>query len=123
MFALELGPLHLARIGQRAEQEFVGVQCGIMDQFANLFGKKGSALKLDCRTLEHEDIPVAHERVRFVLFDTGVKRTLTSSEYNLRRSQCEAGVAFLRQQDPAVRSLRDVPVDFYPVFSFPETVQ
>lgn len=98
----------LARIAQHAENEFVGVKCGIMDQFANLFGKAGSALHLDCRSLEFDYVPFEREDLKLVLCDTGIKHELASSEYNLRRQQCEEGVEALRKRAPDVRSLRDV---------------
>jgi galactokinase len=108
LFAWGLDRVTLARIAQTAEHEFVGVRCGIMDQFVNLFGAAGHALKLDCRSLEYELVPFAFADVRIVLCDTGVKHALASSEYNLRRQQCEAGVAMLQRAAPAIRSLRDV---------------
>ena len=107
-FVLGLDRIALARIAQAAEHEFAGVRCGIMDQFVNLFGAAGHALKLDCRSLAYELVPFAFSDVRIVLCDTGVKHALASSEYNLRRRQCEAGVAALQRIDPVIRSLRDV---------------
>jgi galactokinase len=107
-FVLGLDRIALARIAQAAEHEFAGVRCGIMDQFVNLFGAAGHALKLDCRSLEYELVPFAFAELRIVLCDTGVKHALASSEYNLRRRQCEAGVRELRRSIPAIRSLRDV---------------
>jgi galactokinase len=106
--ALGLDRAALARIAQGAEHEFAGVRCGIMDQFVNLFGAAGHALKLDCRSLAHELVPFAFSDVVIVLCDTGVKHALAASEYNLRRRQCEAGVAVLQRAEPAIRSLRDV---------------
>jgi galactokinase len=108
LFVLGLDRVTLARIAQAAEHEFVGVRCGIMDQFVNLFGAADRALKLDCRSLEYELVPFAFADVRIVLCDTGVKHALASSEYNLRRQECEAGVSALRRAEPAIRSLRDV---------------
>ena len=110
-FALGLDRIALARIAQGAEHEFAGVRCGIMDQFVNLFGAAGHALKLDCRSLAYELVPFAFADVRIVLCDTGVKHALASSEYNLRRRQCEAGVAALQRVDPRIRSLRDVDAE------------
>jgi galactokinase len=111
LLALGLDRVTLARLAQAAEHEFVGVRCGIMDQFVNLFGATGHALKLDCRSLAYELVPFAFADVRIVLCDTGVKHALAASEYNLRRQQCEAGVKELRRSRAAIRSLRDVEPD------------
>ncbi len=107
----ELEPLELVKLAQRAENEFVGVQCGIMDQFANIFGREKKVIRLDCRTLEHEYYPFDREDVRIVLCDSGVSRELHASEYNLRRQQCEQAVAVLHRSNPQVRSLRDVTLE------------
>lgn len=111
VFDLGIDRTALARIAQRSENEFVGVRCGIMDQFANLLSKGDSALYLDCRSLEYEDIPFVSRDLEFVLCDTGVKHSLASSEYNLRREQCESGVNILRKYAPEVRSLRDASLE------------
>jgi galactokinase len=111
LFALHLDPLTLVQLAQAAENEFVGVRCGIMDQFINIHGRARSVLKLDCRSLEYETIPFAREDLRIVVSDTLVRRELASSEYNVRRAQCEAGVNALRAHDPSLRSLRDVGLD------------
>jgi len=109
---LEIGPVEMAKIAQKAENDFVGVQCGIMDQFVSLNGKKGHALKLDCRSLDYEFYPFDQQDVHIVLCDTGVRRELATSEYNVRRQQCEQGVAALQEFDPDINSLRDVDLDF-----------
>lgn len=108
LFDLDLSRLDMARISMQAENRFVGVQCGIMDQFASLHGKSGHVLKLDCRSLTYQLYPFAFEQVRILLCDTKVRRTLAGSEYNVRRSQCEAGVAVIARTHPAISSLRDV---------------
>lgn len=92
---------------QRAENSFVRVNCGIMDQFASVLGKAGYALFIDCRTHECEPVPLPREYC-IVICDTGVRRGLRDSEYNLRRSQCEEAVMLLRGRGMRVRSLRDV---------------
>jgi len=97
----------LARLSQRSENRFVGVNCGIMDQFASLLGREKRLIRLDCRDLSFEYVPFEREDIRIVLCDTQVRRSLTGSEYNTRRAQCEAGVALLRQREPGVASLRD----------------
>lgn len=103
----------LARIGQLAEHNFAGVRCGIMDQFASLHGQQGKLIKLDCRSLEVEMIPFDPQNAgyRLVLIDTMVKHSLASSEYNVRRQQCEAGVAVVKQKHPEVNSLRDISLE------------
>lgn len=112
VYNLEIPPTEMAQIAQKAENEFVGVQCGIMDQFVSLNGKKGYAMKLDCRSLEYEFYPFNRDDIRIVLCDTGVRRELASSEYNIRRSQCEEGVAVLQKFNPEIQSLRDVELEF-----------
>jgi galactokinase len=116
LFHFQLEPLKLVGISQRAENDFVGVQCGIMDQLINIFGKQNQVLKLDCRTLEHEYFPFEQENLRIVLCDSQVQRALASSEYNLRRSQCEEGVRLIRENNPVVISLRDVTCDMLTEF-------
>jgi galactokinase len=108
---LKLDSLTLVKLAQKAENEFVGVHCGIMDQFINIHGREKSLLKIDCRSLEYERIPFEREDLRVVVSDTLVRRELASSEYNVRRSQCEAGVDALKVHDPSIRSLRDVGLD------------
>jgi galactokinase len=111
LFGLGLDSLTLVKLSQKAENEFVGVRCGIMDQFINIHGREKSVLKLDCRSLEFERFPFEREDLRIVISDTGVRRELASSEYNVRRAQCEAGVSVLRMHVPSVRSLRDATLD------------
>ena len=108
LFGLNLERLDLVRLAQRAENEFVGVKCGIMDMFASVMGKEAQAIQLDCRDLSFQYFPLNLEDYKIVLFDTGVKHSLAGGEYNLRRQQCEQGVAELQQRFPAVQSLRDV---------------
>lgn len=103
-------PLELARIAQRAENEHVGVRCGLMDQFASACGQAGHALLLDCRSLEWRAVPLP-EDLSLVVIHTGVPRSLGSSAYNGRRADCEAAVAVLAQDDPAVTSLRYADID------------
>ncbi len=111
IFNLKLTREKMALLAQQAEHEYAGVKCGIMDQFASLRGKAGHAIKLDCRSLETEYIPANFEGYKILLCDTGVSHSLASSEYNTRRSECEAGVAALQQAFPQVKSLRDASQD------------
>ncbi len=97
----------LARICQRAENEYVGVKSGLMDQFAEACGVAGSALLLDCRSLDWRPIALPDD-VELVVCHTGSPRHLDGSAYNERRAQCESAVAIVAAMDPAVQSLRDV---------------
>jgi galactokinase len=106
----ELEPLALARICQQAENLYVGVQSGLMDQFAEACGVAGHALFMDCRSLDWRAVPIPDE-ISVVVCDTGSPRRLDGSAYNVRRSQCQAAVTGLAASDPAVRSLRDVTID------------
>jgi len=104
---LELERKEIARICQRAEHQFAGTKCGIMDQFIACFGQPGHALLLDCRSLDFELLPMEN-RARIVICNSNVKHELASGEYNKRRADCEAGVAYLQRGLPAIRALRDV---------------
>jgi galactokinase len=99
-----------ALLGQRAENRYLGVQSGIMDQFASANGAAGYVIRLDCRSLEHELIPVP-AGITLLVASSGVERALASSEYNLRRRQCEEAVRLLQEFLPHVRSLRDVGIE------------
>jgi len=101
----------LALMAQAAEHTYAGVKCGIMDQFASLFGKKDHVIRLDCRSLEYEYFPLELGEYVIVLFDTMVKHSLASSEYNIRRSQCEEGVMLIGQNYSSVHSLRDATIE------------
>ena len=107
LFGCNLDRFRMAGIAQAAEHAFAGVQCGIMDQFASLFGKKDHAIRLDCESMQYEYIPLQMEGLKIVLLNTNVSHSLASSEYNVRRQQCEQGVQWIRKQYPTVRSLRD----------------
>ncbi len=109
--ALTLDDVTLARLCQRAENEFVGMNCGIMDQFISLLGRRDHALFLDCRSLAYRLVPLPTD-VRVVVLDSGVRRELVSSAYNERRAQCEKGVRRFQHHLPHVQALRDVtPAD------------
>ena len=107
LFGLKMDPMTMVKLAQKAENEFVGVQCGIMDQFASMFGRRNHVIQLDCQSLEYKYAPFNTDGIRIVLLDTNVKHSLASSEYNTRRQQCEAGVALIQAHHPQVRSLRD----------------
>ena len=105
-----LPPMQRALLGQKAENKYVGVNCGIMDQFASACGVENKLLLLDCRSLEWKTIPLP-EDISIVIADTTVRRKLTSGEYNNRRFACEEAVRLLRQDLPGIRSLRDVGLE------------
>jgi galactokinase len=102
--------IEMVKMAQRAEHEYAGVKCGIMDQFASMFGKKEHVLRLDCRSLQYEYFPLRMEGLKIILLDTGVKHSLASSEYNVRREQCEEGVAMIQKKYADVKSLRDTDI-------------
>ena len=108
---IELSPTELAVLCQRAENEFVGVNCGIMDPTISLLGKTDHALFLDCRSLEYKQIPLNLSDILLVICNTNVKRELASSEYNKRRAECERGVEIMQQWMPSITSLRDVTLE------------
>jgi len=108
LFGLNIAKMDIALIGQKAEQTFAGVNCGIMDQFASVFGKKDHATMLDCRSMEYSYIPLKLDGYKLVLLNTNVKHSLADSAYNKRRASCEQGVAWVKEQYPNVNSLRDV---------------
>lgn len=111
LLGLHIERLDIALIAQKAEHEFAGVMCGIMDQFASVFGKKDHVIRLDCQSLEYEYVPLKMDGYKLLLLNTNVKHSLASSEYNTRRAQCEAGVALVREHHPEVKSLRDVTLE------------
>lgn len=107
IFNLSIDKLSLVKMAQKAENKFVGVNCGIMDQYINIFGATQKVLKIDCRTLEYEYHPFVNDDLRIVLCNTMVSHSLASTEYNLRRTQCEAGIKILKQCGYNINSLRE----------------
>lgn len=108
LFSLNVPKMDIALIAQKAEQTFAGVNCGIMDQFASVFGKKDQAIMLDCRSMKHIYIPLKLDGYKLLLLNTNVKHALADSAYNTRRAQCEQGVTWVREHYPNVNTLRDV---------------
>ncbi|MCX7985627.1 MAG: galactokinase [Bacteroidales bacterium] len=106
-----LSKLELALAAQAAEHNYAGVKCGLMDQYASIFGKTDHVIKLDCRTQQHEYFKFDFSEFMLVLCDTNVKHSLASSEYNVRRAQCETGVEIVRKKYPHVRNLRDITLE------------
>ena len=104
----DIDRLTMVRMAQKAEHEYAGVMCGIMDQFASMMGKKDYVIKLDCRSLEYEYVPFKLEGLKVLLLNTSVKHSLASSEYNTRRKECEKAVEWVKQNVQGVNSLRNV---------------
>ena len=107
----KIDKFELAKVGQATEHNYCGVNCGIMDQFASVFGKEGSLMRLDCRSLEYQYFPFRPEGYRLVLVDSVVKHELASSAYNKRRQSCENVVAALKKKYPNVEFLRDATLE------------
>jgi galactokinase len=107
LLQLGLDNMALAHVAQQAEHEYAKVMCGLMDQFASLFGRAGHVVELDCRSLEYCYFPFNTDDCRLVLCNSGVKHALGDSEYNTRREECARGVEILQQKNPAIKSLRD----------------
>lgn len=103
-----LDRITMVKMAQKAEHEFAGVMCGIMDQFASMMGKKSQVIKLDCKTMDYEYVPFNLEGIKIVLLNTNVKHSLASSEYNTRRNECTQAVEWIKEFEPQVNSLRDV---------------
>ena len=106
-------PMEIVFAAQETEHQYAGTQSGIMDQYISMFGKSGSCLLLDCRSLSSRSIEFPSENQTLVVCDTGVKHALATSEYNLRRAECEDGLRQIRWHDPNVQSLRDVRYDYF----------
>lgn len=114
MFALNIDKFELAKIGQSTEHNYVGVKCGIMDQFASVFGKAGHLMRLDCKSMKYEYFPFdpTQHGYKLVLLDTVVKHELASSAYNKRRESCERAAAAIRDNgNPQVEFLRDASME------------
>jgi galactokinase len=107
LFGFDLTGADCARLGRRVENEVLGVGSGVMDQFASIHGRAGHVVLLDCRSLEHELIPVPEE-VAVLVTDTGVRRSLVGSRFNDRRAECQRAVELLRAPLPGIAALRDV---------------
>lgn len=106
LFSLKIKPLDIALMGQKAEH-WVGINCGIMDQFSSVMGLENKVIKIDCSTLEFEYHDANFSDYSLVLFDSNVKHSLMTSAYNLRREQCEKGISILKTNFPEIKSFRD----------------
>lgn len=103
--------VEMAKISQQAEHEYIGVMCGIMDQFASAMGRKNHAIMLNCKNLEFELVPVNIEGYKLVIANTNKKRSLADSKYNERRSECEQAVEILKEYLPGITCLADVSTE------------
>jgi galactokinase len=104
----ELSKMELAKLAQAAENDFVGVNCGLMDQFASLHGRINHLIQFDCQSLDYSYFPFSSSDYVFILFDSQVKHSLASSAYNERREQCEKGVELISENHSEIKSLRPV---------------
>jgi len=111
IFDLGLGKMDIVELSQAAEHTYAGTKCGIMDQFASVMSKEGHVILLDCESLEYSYIPIHIKPYKIILLNTNVSHNLASGEYNIRRAQCEEGVAVLQKKYPEIKSLRNVTMD------------
>jgi len=111
LYDLNLERWDLIKMAQKAEHNFAGVQCGIMDQFAVVQGKQDHFMRLDCNSLEFEYFPFKDSQFSIVLCNSMVKHALVDSEYNKRRTECESGVKVLQEHYPSISSLRDASIE------------
>jgi galactokinase len=111
LFDLGLSKIDLVLIAQRAENDFVGMPCGVMDMFASVMGRSGQVIQLDCQTLAHTYHPCDLGQYSFLLLDSCVKHQLVDGHYAQRRSECEMGLQILRETDPGLVSFKDVSLD------------
>jgi galactokinase len=117
LFNLNLSKQTIVELSQKAEHNYVGTQCGIMDQFASVMSKKDHVILLDCESLEYKYIPIHIEPFKILLLNTNVSHNLASGEYNTRRSQCETGVEIIKKKYPTVNSLRNVSLSMLQEFT------
>ncbi len=108
LFNLGLSELEMVKLSQQADHNYVGIKSGIMDQFASMMSREGTVILLDCRSLEHQYIPLDLKDYTFLLLNSGVSHELTDSEYNTRQQECQEGIQIVQQKFPQVQSLRDV---------------
>jgi galactokinase len=111
LFGFEVEAWDDVKLARRAENQFVGVNCGIMDQFSIKMGRKGHGLFLDCRSLEYEEVPIPADELVFVIADSKVERGLGNTEYHTRQKQCERGRLYFNSINKSIKSLRDVSED------------
>ncbi len=120
-----IGLKRLALLAQRAEGEFAGTKCGVMDQYVACLGVEGHALLIDCRSLEHRAAPIDFDNAGVVVCNSMVKHNLAAGEYNRRRAECEEGVRRLSAYLPGIQALRDVEMEDFDLYAdlLPETIR
>lgn len=111
LYGLDLGQLDIVALGQRAEHNYVGSKCGIMDQYASVMSKEGHVILLDCKNIHHRYIKAKFDPYEILLLNTNVSHNLADSAYNDRRESCEAVTKLLKKQDPEITCLRDAKLD------------
>ncbi len=111
LFSLNLSPMEIIRLSQLAEHRFAGTQCGILDQFACVMGRKDHFILLDCRSMEYRYLPSNLGDYQLLLINSRISHSHAESGYNQRRKECQAGVALLRERFPEIRSLRDASLE------------
>lgn len=111
LFQLNLSKKAIIELSQRAEHNFVGTKCGIMDQFASVMSKKDNLILLDCESLDYQYVPIKIKPYKILLLNTNVSHSLASSEYNTRRIECETGVEIMRKHNQSVTALRNATID------------
>lgn len=111
LFEIGLSKMDMVLLAQKAEHNYAGVMCGIMDMFVSILGKKDHVIKLDCRSLEYTYLPLDLQDCKIVLINTNVKHSLASSAYNERTQQCQQGVKWVKALYPEANSLRDVTIE------------
>lgn len=119
--ATEIDSIEMAKLSQLAEHNYVGVKCGIMDQFASAMGKANHAIFLDCKNLDYQLVPMKLDGYKLVLSNTKKKHSLGASKYNERRSECEAGYAILKEHLPHIHCLGDVTCEEF--YRLEDTIQ
>jgi galactokinase len=123
--SLKIEPVKMARLCQQAENNFVGVACGIMDQYISCLGQKNHALFIDCRSNNYEPIPFKGHNYQIVICNSKIQRSLVNSEYNKRREECRIAVEFFKHKlNREIRALRDITIDEYKKYQrqLPETI-
>ena len=121
VFDFQISTLQLIQMARATENEFIGLQCGIMDQFASMMGKSDEVILLDCRSLDYNYFPFHFPEMELILLDTGVKHSLAATAYNRRREECWAGVEQIKKVYPEVQSLRDATVKMVQEIIPPDT--
>ncbi|WP_316739346.1 galactokinase [Pedobacter aquatilis] len=119
LFDIQIESMELALLAQKAEHVFAGVRCGIMDQFASVFGKEKHVVKLDCNTLEYQYVPLNLKGYQLVLLNTNVKHKLAESAYNDRRNQCEQGLKWVQEQHPEIKTISETTPELLEKYVLP----